>query len=249
MTIGLNPLHLCQLNAYIMTKTDLQHADYRIRKLIGALGLLLPFALPLANLGFLASISHYYYIKAPSLIFIIVLSAFGLFLISYKGYIIDKKSEKFSDNFITNIGGLAALVVVIVPTHCGDSMSTSIQAICENGPYPLFGHADDLKNTIHLVAAGIFILSMGWMSSFKFTRGSDKKNHILYKWCGYSVFISIGLIIVFIGIEKLTDEPFFLKDYYVYVFETTAVVPFGISWLVKGKAIDDLRDLGRGMFS
>jgi hypothetical protein len=37
--------------------------------------------------------------------------------------------------------------------------------------------------------------------------------------------------------------------YYVFVFETTALVPFGISWLVKGKAIDDVKELKLKMFS
>ena len=43
-----------------MQTTNLQHSDYRIRKLIGTLGLLLPFTLPIAKGLVLASISHYY---------------------------------------------------------------------------------------------------------------------------------------------------------------------------------------------
>lgn len=232
-----------------MIAKDLQHSDYRIRKLIGTLGLMLPITLPLSKWDVLASISHYYYDTVSSLIFIIVLSSFGLFLISYKGYKIDKTSEKLSDDFLTNVGGLAALILVIIPTDCSDSMSTSIDYICENGPLPLLGHTSTLQNTIHLIAAGIFILCMGWMSRFKFTRGSDVKNHKLYKWCGNTVFISVGLIVVFILIEKVYDGAFFIKHYYVYIFETTAVIPFGISWLVKGKAIDDVKTLSTKMFN
>ena len=78
---------------------DLQHSDYRIRKLIGTLGLLLPFMVYFAKGEFLASISHYYYNTLSSLIFIIVLSAFGLFLLSYKGYKIDTTTESFSGGF------------------------------------------------------------------------------------------------------------------------------------------------------
>lgn len=68
-----------------MPAEDLQHSDYRIRKLIGTLGISLPIILPIVKHEFLASISHYYYSTLSSLIFIITLSAFGLFLISYKG--------------------------------------------------------------------------------------------------------------------------------------------------------------------
>lgn len=230
-----------------MQNTNLQHSDYRIRKLIGTLGLLLPLVLPLAKQEFLASISHYYYDTLSSLIFIIVLSAFGLFLLSYKGYTI-AADETISDDFLTNIGGLAALIVVLVPTMCCDSMSTAINTICKDGPLPLFGHKNDTANTIHLVAAGIFILCMGWMSRYKFTRGLDDGNHSLYKWCGNAVFISVALIIVFIVIEKWISKTFIIHNYYVYIFETTAVIPFGISWLVKGKAIDDVKIMTQKLF-
>lgn len=105
-----------------------------------------------------------------------------------------------------------------------------------------------ILNTIHLVAAGVFILCMGWMSRYKFIRGSDDGNHKLYKWCGNAVFISVGLIVVCIGIEKFISETFIIHNYYVYIFETTAVIPFGISWLVKGKAIDDVKAMSQRMF-
>jgi len=230
-----------------MAQQDLQHSDYRIRKLIGTLGLLLPLTLPLAKSEILASISHYYYSTLSSLIFIIVLSAFGLFLLSYKGYKIDKTTETLSDDLLTNIGGLAALIVVFIPTICCDSASDSIQILCKDGSFPLFGHKNETLNIVHLVAAGIFILCMGWMSIYKFTRGSDDGNHGLYKWCGNAVFISVGFIVLFIILEKLKIN-FPLKDYYVFIFETTAVIPFGISWLVKGKAIDDVRAMSKHMF-
>ncbi|GAB5563206.1 MAG: DUF998 domain-containing protein [Winogradskyella sp.] len=228
--------------------TNLQHSDYRMRKLIGTLGLALPITLPLAKGEFLASISHFYYDTLSSLLFIIVLSAFGLFLLSYKGYKIDPETESISDDFLTNIGGLAALVVVMIPTSCSGSANSIIDAMCEVCDVPLFGHNKDWANTVHLIAAGIFILCMGWMSRYKFTRGSDDGNHGLYKWCGNAVFISVALIIICIVIEKWIIEEFIIHDYYVYIFETTAVIPFGISWLVKGKAIDDIRSMTNRMF-
>ena len=231
-----------------MPTTDLQHSDYRIRKLIGTLGLFLPIVLPLTAWDFYASISHYYYSTLPSLIFIIILSAFGLFLLSYKGYKIDKATETISDDFLTNIGGLAALIVVFIPTSCVGSTNSIIDAMCKACELPLFGHNKDWANITHLVSAGVFILCMGWMSRYKFTRGSDDGNHKLYKWCGNAVFISVALILVCIAIEHFITDEFLIHDYYVYIFETTAVIPFGISWLVKGKAIDDVKAMGRRMF-
>ena len=174
------------------TNQPLQRSDYRIRLLIGTLGILLPVALIIAKGSVLASISHYYYNNVASLIFIIILSAFGLLLPSYKGYRIDPKTEIISGDFITNIGGLAALLVVIIPTSCDGSGSTVIDGLCGNGLEPLLGHLNSTKNIIHLVAAVIFMLTMGWMSSFKFTRGDDDGYHSLYRWSGYLVFISVG---------------------------------------------------------
>lgn len=231
-----------------MIVKDLQQSDYRIRKLIGTLGLLLPFALVLAKGQVLGSISHYYYDTLSSLIFIIVLSAFGLFLLSYRGYKIDDTTEKISDDFLTNIGGLAVLIVVFIPTKCFGSSNTLIENLCTSNCMPLFGHNSAMASTIHLLSAGIFILCMGWMSRYKFTRNPHDSNNKLYKWCGNAVFISVGLILVCLVIEEFITKDFFLKDYYVFVFETTAIIPFGISWLVKGKAIDNMKTLGQKLF-
>jgi len=230
-----------------MSNSNLQHSDYRIRKLIGTLGLALPILLPVLKGEVLASISHYYYSTLSSLVFIIVLSAFGLFLLSYKGYQIDPTTETISDDWLTNIAGFAALIVVFIPTACCHSASDIIDALCKSDCLPLFGHNNNLANTIHLVAAGIFILCMGWMSRYKFTRGSDDGNNKLYKWCGNLVFISVGLIVIGVILERF-NVSFPLKDYYVFIFETTAVIPFGISWLVKGKAIDDIKTMSKRMF-
>ncbi len=221
---------------------DLQSSDYRIRKLIGILGLSLPIVLPLLQTEFLASISHFYYGKFSSLYFIIVLATFALFLISYKGYTIDSATEKLSDDLITNIGGFAALIVVIIPTKCSESASAAIDIICSDGYQHLLEHNDKTQNIIHLVSAGIFILSMGWMSKYKFTRGENDLNNKLYKFCGNMVFITLGILVVFTVLDRF-EVSFPLKNYYVFIFETIAIIPFGISWLIKGKAIDDVKEM------
>ncbi|WP_298237276.1 hypothetical protein [uncultured Algibacter sp.] len=227
-----------------MVHQELQNSDYRIRKLVGVLGLCLPFILFIAKGEVLASISHYYYSTLSSLFFIIILSAFGLFLLSYKGYKKDATTEVISDDFITNIGGLAALVVVFIPTRCMDSTSIAIDLICKSGNYPLFGHNSMCKSGIHLGAAGVFVLAMGWMSRYKFTRNPDDSNNKLYRICGTIVFLSVGIIISLIGLEKLGVElsGWFFR-HYVYIFETFAVIAFGVSWIIKGKAIADIKQL------
>lgn len=210
----------------------LRQSDYRIRKLIGVLGVSLPIALPLlADRTIISSISHYYYLSAPSLYLIIVLSSLGLFLISYKGYTKDH-DELINDDWLTNLAGIAALFVVLIPTACEKSGSFVIERICDSGNLPLFGHHDPQTDTYHFIAAGVFIFLMGWMSYFKFTRGEEKgsSRSLLFKACGILVWSAILSLSIYFLSD--TDLPNF-----VFYMETLAVVPFGLSWLVKGEAM------------
>ncbi|MEO9894487.1 hypothetical protein [Aurantibacter sp.] len=224
-----------------MPAQDLQHSDYRIRKLIGILGLALPLLLPLTESQFLSSISHYYYLPFSSLLFTIILSSFGLFLISYKGYTVDE-TETMSDDMLTNIGGFAALIVVFFPTYCLGSESIIIDKLCSAKTYPLLGHNDKLTNTIHLISAGIFIFIMGWMSKYKFTRGNDTSKNKIYHICGNIVWTAIALLIL-LFVADLIKDGFKITNYDVYILETIAVIPFAISWLIKGQAMEDIKQL------
>ena len=224
-----------------MPLKEIQQSDYRIRKLIGILGLALPLLLPISEGQLLSSISHYYYLPFSSLLFVIILSSFGLFLISYKGYKLDKK-EKVSDDLLTNIGGMAALIVVFFPTYCSGSESEVVEKLCRSGDYPLLGHNDPLTNTIHLVCAGIFIFTMGWMSKYKFTRGGNTSKNKIYRICGNIVWGAIALLVL-LFIADLIQDGFKITKYDVYILETIAIIPFGISWLVKGQAMEDIRGL------
>ena len=180
-------------------KKDILYSYYRIRKTIGILGIFLPILIYAFHGELLSSISHYYYSKS-AVFFIAILFAFGLFLISYKGYEIDKETELFSDNFITNIGGIAALLVVLLPTTCSGSNSTEITNMCQLQNYPLFGHDNTIIRIIHLFSAGVFLFTMGYMSIFRFTKGkpTDEKNrkNYVYRICGIAVWFSIGILMI-----------------------------------------------------
>lgn len=228
-------------------KKDILYSFYRIRKTIGLLGIFLPLIVFLGYGDLLSSISHYYYTQS-SVFFTAILSAFGLLLISYKGYEMDKSSEWLSDNFITTVGGVAALLVVLIPTACKESASTVVEQMCLAGDYPLFGHNNSTKSTIHLLSAGVFLLAMGWMSIFKFTRTvgepdkARRRKNVVYRVTGYLVWLSIGLLLLrFLFHIEVTE-------YDVFVLECVAVVSFGISWLIKGEAIKDMIDLRKMIF-
>ena len=143
---------------------------------------------------------------------------------------------------MTNIGGISALIVVFVPTYCLESSSPVIDQICQNKNYPLLGHISEFKNTIHLIFAGIFIFTMGWMSKYKFTRGEQTTKNKVYKWCGNLVWIAIAMLLVLVIIDFF-DEGFQITPYDVFFLETLAIVPFGISWFIKGEAMEDIKQL------
>jgi hypothetical protein len=217
-----------------------------IRKLIGTLGLILPILLVVMEEAYLSSISHYYYTKS-SVFFIAILFSFGILLISYRGYQKNEKTEYFSDNFITKIGGFAILLVVFFPTKCIGSNSPEISAMCDLGVYPLYGHMDNWKSLVHFASAGVFLITMGYMSIFRFTKGpktaAKKVEHSIYKVCGYIIWACIALI----GIEfiiQIFEKNFQVTKVDVFILETVAVFAFGISWLVKGEAMNDIDELG-----
>ena len=233
-------------------KTPIQKSYYRIRKAIGLLGILLPVLVLVAYGGLLSSISHYYYTRS-AVFFIAILSAFGLFLISYKGYKRDEKTETISDNWITHIAGIAVLIVVLFPTSCEEN-SHLICILCEEKGFPLFGHDIPWISTVHLVSAAVFLFAMGYMSVYRFTKTDldedelkkDRKKrnrNRLYKICGWIVWIALGILILEFGVKYLFYPKFQMSDYDVFIFETVAVFAFGVSWLVKGEAIKDINDL------
>lgn len=221
--------------------TDIFNSYSRIRKLIGILGLLLPVLIVIFYGGFLPSISLFYYTRS-AVFFIAILAAFGLFLISYEGYKPKEKEKGFSDNFVTHLGGFAILIVVLVPTACLDKVFNVCNE-CISGKYCLFGHHDKSIQIVHLVSAGLFFFFMGYMSLINFTRGNDKKYHFMYKLCGYTIWISLLLLVIEFIIRMLFIDDFNLTGYDVYILETIMVFAFAISWLLKGRTIEYIIEL------
>lgn len=228
--------------------TDILNSYCRIRKLIGILGLLLPFIIYVFYGSVLPSISHYYYTRS-AVFFIAILAAFGFFLISYRGYENKSRNKKlchrFSDNTVTHIGGVAILLVILIPTDCIRDLS--ICQVCQPQGFCLFGHKDELVGAVHLISAAIFFIAMGYMSLCNFTRGNDKKYHRWYKRCGGTIFIALGLLIIEF-IIKIFVKDFQITPYDVYILETVMVVAFAVSWLLKGRTIEYVGDMLNSLF-
>jgi len=221
----------------------------RLRKSIGILGLLLPTIIYALHGTMLSSISHYYY-TSSSIFFTGILSCFGLILMAYKGHI-PEAGEKISDNTVTSIAGFFAIVAVIIPTCCVGSGDATINCGETYLKDYLLGHLSTTNNIIHLISAALFIVLLGWMCVYKFTRSKTekgKKYHTLYRICGYVVWASVGCIALIIALDTFTNIDFDIKlPNYTFILESVALYAFAVAWLVKGN-INEVMAEWRGRF-
>jgi hypothetical protein len=96
--------------------------------------------------------------------------------------------------------------------------------------------------------AGIFLLCLAVMSLrfFTLTDGElrypdhkltpkGKRNRV-YKWCGWTMVASVSILGIYFLLRKFAGLD--LKTFpIIFLFETIAVVAFGISWLTKGETL------------
>jgi len=198
------------------TSNHLIYSYLDLRKAVGLIGMLVPFVLAAGvsvtsgSFGIERSISYYYH-TAMGDVFVGAVCAIGLFLFFYRGY-------QTLDNVIANIAGLAAVGLAWFPTDGPDDFPAS--------------------NTLHLIFAIIFFLSLAFFSLFLFTKSDPdrpktaqkKRRNIVYIVCGSIMLLCLLLIIVGI-LAGITD-----RTTLVFWAETAALIAFGVSWLVKGEA-------------
>lgn len=200
-----------------------------LRRLIGILGMLLPFICVLG--GFLfsdlpvrSSISSYYHTNMRDF-FVGLLVGVSLFLLTYKGY------ERI-DNIVTSIIGLTGLGIAIFP--CLNSISLT-------EPVGIFQISPAISNKIHLACAFIFFFLLAINSIFLFTLSKSKKipktrnkkiRNYIYVGCGIIILLSLLILFVrsLVGAEVENSKT-------LLVFETIMLLAFGISWLVKGETL------------
>ena len=191
-----------------------------MRKAVGIIGVALPFALALGNMIRLerydieGSISYYYYTDMRN-VFVGSLCAIAVFLMSTRGY--DRRDA---------IAGRLACIFAIGVAFFRTSPAEQV----------------DLIGAVHLTFAGLFFLTLAYfcLRLFTETAPSEKptpqkrKRNTVYRICGYTILASIATL----GILRLA-APNFLEGPFkpVFVFESTAVIAFGLAWLVKGETI------------
>ncbi|WP_375687816.1 hypothetical protein [Pseudooceanicola sp. LIPI14-2-Ac024] len=207
-------------------------AYYRVRQMLGGLGVALPFLMILTGLlaeGTLRpSMSDYYHALQRD-IFVGCLFAIGTFLIAYRGH--DRApGETLSDEVITNLAGFGAICIALFPseTQPGDPV-TLMQAYVGVGNAVLG----------HYIAAQVFLYSLAWMCFVHFGRTGNAARRRVYRLCGLAI-VAAGLVATGAAAARHFGPPaaeaFVVDNAVVFWCEAVGVWAFGIAWLVKGRA-------------
>ena len=204
-------------------KTDSTTISYfKLRQLIGILGIVLPFALMIFGGQLQPSLSHYYYSFSHT-IFLGTLAALSTFLITYKG-------TSRLENWLANIAGFCAAGVAIFPTNAKGFMGSQFFNL------PNWAETSNYGYVLHYAFATTLFICFALFCLIIFQKPDKNKvidekkltRNKIYRICSYIMIFSI-LAIGFLSIFKTLDFP-----YSTLLFESTTLIPFGISWLVKG---------------
>jgi hypothetical protein len=215
----------------------------RIRRAIGYLGIALPVLLivlpfiPFFKTEIQPSLSAYYYTNLHDL-FTGTLSAVGLFMISYKGH--DNPSLLKNDQLLTNVAGIMAIGVALVP----DAPKSGNPEVVSLIPYQL-----PWLSTLHYIFAALLFGIFALLAINVFTIGQNKAEDIpvssinennIYRFCGIAIIIMMILVPV--------SEELELFKYSTLILEALALFFFGTAWLIKGRALGDEGVLGEKLY-
>lgn len=217
-----------------------------LRRFIGILGLSMPFAIVLITAllyskgtdcktsnvfidSLQPSLSHYYY-TIGHIIFVGILFLIGSFLITYRG-------KLYEENILSTIAGLSAFGIAIFPTQFEGFNSKEcfqfLSIIHLNDKIP------NIVNTLHLLSAAILFISFAYFCFRIFPKYDKQVQHSIltkrkrmFYICGYIILISMIIIAIFSLLDCFKIYSDF--KYYMIIFESFALLAFGISWLLSG---------------
>jgi hypothetical protein len=204
-------------------------SSHRYRLLIGVLGLMLPILLwviggwrPIEGAQrwkLLSSVSAYYYSGAV-VVFVGILVALGVFLVTYRGY---NNEYNRLDRLAAIIAGVAAIGVAFFPTEAPLGV-----------PKPSWWTPK--TGTIHYFCAFMLFSAFIFFSAFLFPKSrvrrggplpsNKRKRNFFYRLFGGAMLVCMILILI---IRKFTEGSIFWP-------EAIALEFFAASWLLKGRA-------------
>lgn len=201
-----------------------------LRRWIGILGILLPFAVAIGGKIFARwplqpSISAYYYTNMRDF-FVGLLCLVGAFLVTYDAF-------DWIDHALTDLSGAFAIGVASFPMDGKDD------------PVGLFQLSPAASGRVHYTCATLLFVSLAIISLFLFTRSDQprpgpqkRKRNAVYRGCGIVMVLALLAVPVFKLSEALRRA---YPGYLLYV-EGVCLVAFGFSWLVKGDTL--FQDVG-----
>jgi len=186
--------------------------DYKtLRFLLGLIALCLPFAVSLASSTRLNSISSAYYTNAKYIL-IGALVVVGIILFVYSGHSV-------AESRVSKFGSVAAIVTAVFPPACT-------------------GCSETIISQIHFYSSAVLFMILAYFCLVPFqkdTRGAAGKRarrSLIYRVCGWMMLGCIaGLFVANIFLSVGAINKFRLT----YYGEATALIAFGIAWIVSGK--------------
>lgn len=237
-----------------MNDNNLITSYKKLRKAIGILGMVLPFALLIGNYlineadilnsstfiivdkecyseyaaldSFKSSISHYYYSTVGEL-FTGILTVVAVFMFCYKGHPLrDTDRIRISDNFATNLAGFAAIGVAWFPCSADDCITDNVRTFLSSST----------TAAIHYISAALFFGALAFMCIVNFRRTNTRgfaaaSDSWIYLWCGIGIIFFMGCAFVF---GNLIYDIWVSDWRLIWIFETLMLLLFGYSWLRKG---------------
>lgn len=219
-------------------RDEVVRSYYRIRKMLGWLGLALPVVLILG--GWLSqqtvepSISDYYHTLMRDA-FVGTLTAIGLFLIAYPGHN-PGRGEHVSDDLITTVAGIAAFGVAYFPNE------TRMQAnLLGSITQQALGYK--LAAAAHYSCAVLFLSSLAALCLRKFARTAKPLRRRIYRACGWTILAMTVLVVIasWFKIRGPEGPQRIVNDWMLVLwFEAVAIWAFALAWLVKGRVEERL---------
>ncbi|PHQ96695.1 MAG: hypothetical protein COB40_07410 [Marinosulfonomonas sp.] len=217
-------------------KNELVTSYLEVRRFIGFIGISLPVFLILFSLiadrsGPKESISAYFYSGGREIL-VGSLFAIGVFLFSYKGF--DKDLRKPTDKVVSRLAAVGAVGIAFSPMDWAKSGS-EIEPVCTWLQCTLSG---DITKNLHAVFAVMFFGSLATFCLINFQRCEEGTTPNEDKQFRNFLFRILGYVIVVCTVAFIAGSLIPIPGTFVFWAETIAIIAFGLSWIIKGEAIE-----------
>jgi len=217
-------------------KNELVTSYLEVRKFIGLTGISLPIFLLLFSViadgsGPKGSISAYFYSGGREIL-VGSLFAIGVFLFAYKGF--DKDKRQPTDKLVSRLAAVGAIGIAFAPMDWAASGSP-VEPVCTWLQCTLTG---GVTKYLHGAFAVLFFGSLATFCLVNFQRCADGAEPDAEKLFRNGIFKMLGWIIVIGTVGFIAGSIWDFGGAFVFWAESVAVVAFGLSWIIKGEAIE-----------